>query len=347
MSSDSHEEAVNRLMQAFRSELDEYARELLSETPRSSSKPSSSRKQVDWDDKHDRYYSPGTPRTRGLDEDDEDPRIVGVQTPNPRNQTTPPLATKSQYRTPPHAAQQETVAAKSLFTDWKSHMSKIVDTIEERDSRTKALEEENDFLARENAGLKDEMDRLHATKVKPLLNENDDLRAQLDELKMKLAAANDQARMKEESMNRELEIVQVKLREARKDCSALEAQNDKLHDRLADFKSQHNSGYSSSSARYNDRDGDRGSRYGARDYEEESYRREAPEPRSSTIPEPRGRRYAASPGEALVRDLAEKTHLDRDYLEPLSDILDRRLGRETPGKHTPGRSNGGRYGRIE
>lgn len=244
--------------------------------------------------------------------------------------------------------------------DWKAHMNKIMDTIEAKDSRTMDLKRENEILARDYAALQEDLARLQNTQIKPLTDENEKLRDQVEDLRMKLEQVQDDYKNTTDSMEQEIDDLRLQLRDARNECAAVEQQNAKMHDRLREYQRQHtseqrsssrarspsasrhgggensmNGGSSSASRRY----GSSAGRY-VTDDDDAPYPR-APAPAETTR---RGaNRYNESPGDALVRDLSEKTSMDREYLAPLSDILDRRLGRENTPLRARSRNGNNRY----
>mmetsp|Transcript_22747 Transcript_22747/g.49676 ORF Transcript_22747/g.49676 Transcript_22747/m.49676 type:complete len:314 (+) Transcript_22747:169-1110(+) len=313
MANESQGDAVNRLMSAFRKELDVYAQELLATEPERP-KP---RKRVEWDEAP-AYFAPGTPLDRQREEHEPPP----VQTPSVNPISSPPLSagrsSTNSADTPTFSKSKNSLSTK----DWKLQVNAIVDTLEEHESRAIMLRQENDILIRDYASLQDEMARLQTAKIKPLMDQNDDLRDEVEGLRAKLSNSQSQFQNTKDSMEREIDDLRSQLREIRNEYAAVEQQNDRLHDRLRGYQKESQSQPGSPGGlRYS------GETNGGPSRHYSSYRE-------------RETRYQ-SPGDALVRDLSEKTSLDADDLAPLSKILDRRLGRETPSR-SAGR-NGNRY----
>ncbi|KAL7576679.1 hypothetical protein ACA910_005606 [Epithemia clementina (nom. ined.)] len=311
-------------------------------------------------DENPRFYDSG--RSGGEmdynDDLDEEP-LPPVQTPYASSSSAgnerkaPPLS----RGTPPPPPQMSSVYVASNSDAWKASMNHILDTIEVSEKRA-------DTLARENAELSDKVDILardfaslqqdfvdQQRELKDVKGENEDLKKAVQDLRQTMGDTKAQL----EAENEEL---RVQLREARNERDVVERHNDKLHDRIRELELQlqHQQLQRVSSSRlYSNKEspaagGDNEPRRyyyrGGGDNVAGSSSSSNPHGGYSSAEERRTpgtsssasrRRYERddpysrrrSPGEELVRELAEKTPLDADELAPLSDILDKRLGRAT------------------
>ena len=230
------------------------------------------------------------------------------------------------------------------------------------------LGEKVDILVRDYARLQEDY-RVQKSKLAPLLEENEELRKIVDDLrqdmvaeKERLASENAELRLSlqdaraehnaVERLRHEMEDVKdqltsendefrIQLRDARTERDAMARQNDHLHGRIRQMEQQQHKQQQAPLHHYYQERPSRTTtnnttttRLPSSDHRRSGYR-------TSTKSEERrspGRRHylhdngyspGPSPGQELVRDLSERTNLDPEYLEPLSDLLDRRLGRTT------------------